>query len=110
MGTHLEGSLRTRVLEAVLGLGECTPSQVTAVVGRHIAASQAATAYRRVCKTERKRCPPGARTRKSPAEPLERGRRRLVAEALLRLCKEGKVRRLRPGLYAPPLPKLFNSA
>jgi hypothetical protein len=110
MSTSLTNSLRTRVLEAVLGLGECTLGQVTAVVGRHIAASQAATAYRRCRKAERRRCLPGAPTRKTPAEPLERGRRCLVTEALVRLCREGKVRRPRAGLYAPPLPRLFNSA
>jgi hypothetical protein len=101
-------SLAERVRLVVLDLPEATVGQVLARVARHIPASQAVTAGRRRVTHDHRR---GADGLRSPIYTLshlaERGRRTLVGEALKRLARSGKIRRVARGLYGPPLPKVL---
>lgn len=103
-------SLRSRVLAFVLAQGQVTNRQVLAGVGHTIPSPQAVAAGRVQLKYEAAK-PRGA---SNPANPIytvthlaETGRRQLVNHALRQLTKEGKLRRVRTGLYAPPLPKVY---
>jgi len=91
---------RSMVENAVLDVGRCTVDRVLAEVGKHIPASKAAVAGRR-----RQKVRVGCRI-----PSVDRGRRALVAEALCRLAKQGRIRRVHRGVYAPPLLKLFETA
>lgn len=87
-----------RCVAEVLRLGEASVSRVLARVGRHIDASPAANAGRRAQKSF---------PRLSAAD---RGRRRIVNIALCLAARRGYIRRVSPGVYAAPLPKLHEPA
>lgn len=101
--------LRRRVVDAVLSLGPCTPAEVIGRVGRHIPAAQAVVAGRAVVRRERKR---GKRrySTYTAAQLIALGVRDLVGENLRRALKQGKLRRLTLGVFAPPEPKLFQES
>lgn len=84
---------RRRVLEAVLRLGECTVAQVRAEVGRYISASEAALMRARAIRHRGRQ----------GGDP----RQLLVLTDLARLVRGGKLRRVWPGVYAPPLPTIY---
>jgi hypothetical protein len=101
-------SLRSRVLEAVLFLGECSIPQVLVKVAGSISASNAAQALHRRHRARRiankKR---GYKTwGQNTVDPLLSAKRSLVSEALRRLAKDGQLRHVRKGVYAPPLLKI----
>lgn len=101
-------SLRELVLGAVMRLGECRAVDVVADISAQIPAAQAATAGRKRRRSEAKYRRERRPRRRHTLESL--GRQRLVAESLWRLLQHGKIRRVRRGVYAPPLPKLFDQA
>lgn len=96
-------NLHQRVLAVVLSTEEVSISQVLATVGRYIDASHAYTAGRRL----RRNLPNTGSKRR---ELVDRGRRHIVSHALCRLRKLGKVRRVRRGVYGPPLPRIFKAS
>lgn len=114
MGKVDPNSLRSRCLAAVLGIGDCEISEVVARVGQHISAAKAAAAGRRQRRgavtyhsRERPAAKPTGRSPSNKKELQDSGRRRLVSEALMRLARQGKIRRLGHGRYAPPAPKVY---
>ena len=93
-------SLWGRVTEAVIALGECTPSQVLALVGRTIPAHKAAHLGRsEVSYTQ------GSK-RYTPADLIRLGKVRMVGQALINLAKGGRLGRVRRGVYTVPPLKL----
>jgi len=104
----MEETLRNRTLKAVLALGECSVNQVLRAVGRYVSAATAAAAGRRKRKEARKagekETPP---RRQRSLEVL--GRRQCVLHALRSLAQSGEIRRMRRGVYAPPLPRIYTS-
>lgn len=96
-------NLRQRVLAVVLSTEEVSISQVLAAVGRYIDSSHAHAAGRRL----RRNLP---NTGKKRWELADFGRRHLVSHALCKLRKLGKVRRVRRGVYGPPLPRIFKAS
>lgn len=102
-------TLRGLVLDAVLRLGECRAADVAAEVGAQIPAAQAATAGRKRRRNTAKYTKSERRSRRlHTLESL--GKIRLVSENLYRLLRCGKIRRVRRGMYAPNLPKLFGQS
>lgn len=88
-------SIYSLVDQAILSLGECTVSRVLARVGCHVPAAKANAAFRR-----RKRKSAAISTGKR-SNPLEIGKRQIVSEALSSLFRQGRIRRVRKGVYAP---------
>lgn len=95
-------SIHSLVDQAVLSLGECTVSRVLARVGCHVPAAKANAAFRR-----RRRAAISTGKRSSP---LEIGKRQIVSEALLKLFRQGRIRRVRKGVYAPKPLQLFQAS
>lgn len=97
-------SFRQRVLEAVLRLGTCSIDQVIAACGRYVSSSQAAACCRRSLRYER------TRKKKVSMRKENSGVRMVVNAVLVTLFKYGHIRRISRGVYAAPLPKLFQLA
>lgn len=101
-------TLKARVLAAVLETGECTVSQVLAKVGRWVSESQAMARARTRARLWMK-----INTRRAGGRPASvrpnpsTGRRDAVAHALRELVRQGKLRRVATGVYAPPAPKIY---
>lgn len=97
--------LYQRVEDMVNTLPEVSVTEAMGYLRRTIDASQAITAGRRVTKKN-------AKVRKVTLQTLdqlaERGRRHIIGSALSRLYKLGRIRKLRMGVYAALLPKIFN--
>ena len=104
-------SLRDRVVEAVLQLGQCTTNEVLAIVGRYISASQAVLAGRRRLKVQVKRheAKKSRLDTESPRSLVAIGRKRIVSEYLCRCVRKGRIRRVSNGIYAPVLPRISNT-
>jgi len=97
-------NLAALVLAECLHRGEVTAAQLQGIIGRHIPAAQAATAARRLIRHWRS-------TKPAHYKPLlDIGKRHLISNVLCHLRRQGKLRRLRRGVYAVPAPKLFRSA
>ena len=85
-------SFRKLIESAVNRLGECSTTQVLADVGANVSASNAATTARRdMADSVNGQC----------LDLVDRGRKRRVADVLGALFREGKIRRVGPGRYAP---------
>lgn len=105
MNGPIKGSLRQRVLAAVMG-GASTAAEVLRVVGRFITAPQAMLHHRIACKANENRT--SKWSRKGTGKKLGRerqGRKHLVTQYLARLAKAGKIARLSRGKYGPPQKK-----
>ena len=97
----LKMSLKARVLAAVESLGTATPSQVACMAAKHVTAAQAMRAWERMMVSYRKAHPLKGMKPQVPANPQRSGRNILIREALIRLTNEGKIRRIKRGVYAP---------
>ena len=104
----MTNSLAHSVLQIVLTHSETSISQTLAIVGKLIPANQAVIAGKR-CVLDQERRGKGlglAHPRYTPTRLAELGRRDLVRRTLKSLARTGHIRRLSPGVYAPPLLKL----
>ncbi len=114
MGHARKGSFRQAVLKAVLG-GASSTDEVYAQVARHISAACAVVACRQKDGSDARGAQRGSRwgspTPKSRTaqEAIAIGKRRIVCTYLVRLCSEGKIRRVGVGRYAPPMPKIHDA-
>lgn len=104
-------TLTERVRLVVLESPSSTIRQVLARVGRFIPATSAVRqGEKTVCHGHRR----GAEGLRSPIYTLahlaEIGRKQTVRYALKKLTRSGRVRRISPGVYGPPLPNLFEPA
>lgn len=113
-GYMFPGSLSKRCYDAVVKRGEVTISQVLGVVGRFISPSQALRQGKIYLRSHSKPAPSRKRRAVNPDSEIytisritEIGRRQVVNNALRHLTKKGSLRRTAPGVYAAPLPKLF---
>ena len=88
------------VLEAE---GEVTTSKALGALGRFISAARAATAGRR-CRRHSSKGSGGK------VALVDLGRRHLITSALCNLTNDGRLRRVRRGVYAPPPPRLLVTA
>ena len=112
MGKPLPDSIRSRCFQAVLTLGECDTDRVVSLVGRYVTAAMAANSERVIRNYEKGRpdrqpLRPTGRRPANRREATVRGRKRVVSLALGRLCRDGKIRRVGVGRYAPLLPKVY---
>jgi hypothetical protein len=103
-------SLRSRVEAAVLALGECRAAAVVARIGRTIPAAQAATAGRKKRRYTAKQHQGRTRPKQRKHDLVALGKSCLVVQTLVRLYKDGRIRRVKVGVYAPPLPRLYETA
>lgn len=106
MGKPKPNSFRGQVEAVVLRLGECTADQVLAEVASTIPASRAMNAYRWESKRDCRKTESRLHLRR---DPLLRGKRTLVRDALKDLVQLKRIRRISPGVFAPLLPKLFEA-
>ncbi len=96
-----EKSFSQRVVESVMSRGESTSTQVLADVGKYISAAQAAQiAHNRANR-------PSVKETGKRNFSLETAKKIRVSENLAKLYGAGKIRRVRPGVYAPLEPKIF---
>ncbi len=96
-----EKSFSQRVLESVMSRGESTSTQVLADVGRFISAARAAQmAHNRANR-------PSVKEMGIKNFSLETAKKIRISENLSKLYGRGKIRRVRPGVYAPLEPKIF---
>lgn len=113
---HIPNSLTQRCLRYVLANGQVTVAQVVAAVQKDIPAAQALSAGKRQLRADCNRPNrSGKAAKRNPNNPLytvefltQWGRRILVYRRLGDLVRNGSLRRVRPGVYAPPLPRLHN--
>jgi hypothetical protein len=99
-------SIYRLVLEAVLRLGRCSISQAVAEVAWAIPPVQAAAHGRRERRYNAKQVT-GAGVARRKMSLTELGKRVMVKDYLVKLCKRGEVRRVGRGVYAPPEPRLY---
>ncbi len=97
-------TITQRVLETVLRLGTCSIEQGIAAVGKYVSASLASAYWRKDRRYNTKRNKGGGK------RTDQRGIRIIVTNALYHLTHQGRIRRVDRGVYAAPLPKLFESA
>lgn len=104
--------LRDHVLAFVLSRPESSSSEVLAAVSRHINSSAAAARGTVSVASDRKYrgCGPDYRRYWTTSRISRRGRQKLVSDCLRHLCDGGKIRRVRPGVYAPPTLKIVSHA
>lgn len=93
-------SLPDQVLDLVYSLAECSTQQAVGYLHKSIDSSRAATAGRRIAVCEKWKEKPTIK------KLLERGVHTIIADTLRKLAKQGKIRRIRTGVYGPPLPKI----
>jgi len=95
-------SLSSRIVAAVEELGVATTFAVLAQVSKYLEASRCVIKARRAIRCDRKRYGPD---RGQPYPPISqlvaRGRLITVQESLKGLAQEGRIRRVRVGVYAP---------
>lgn len=112
MGYPINGSLRQRVLQAVLA-GASRTCEVYAKVASAISASKASTACKGIDRREKRAAAKGARRftgeKRTIQNAISRGKRYLICEALTKLAGEGKIRRIAVGVYGPPLPRVHRT-
>jgi hypothetical protein len=110
------GGFTGRCVAAVLRLGRASAAQVAAEVGAEIPASRAVTLGRaRVLRSSRDPRQSGSRRgRARPDSPTytvrrlaEIGRLAKVASALRGAYRRGHLKRLAPGVYGPPAPRIY---
>ena len=116
-GVPLANSIAGRVRQAVQELGVCTNKQVLAKVGETIPAARAIRSGRaearqllRLSKHKGAKPPTGGRPLKkhTTQELVQIGRRFRINVTLANLVKQGQIRRVKKGVYAPLLPKIYN--
>lgn len=103
-------SLHSRIEAIVLDTGECSLDHLVAVLGPTIPASEAVHLTRATRKYHQKeRAQKGHRYRgnHSVERLAEMGRRRKVMIAANSLIDTGRIRRVKLGVYGPPLPKIL---
>ncbi len=107
-------SMSQRCLQAVLAGGEMTVRQVLGVVGKHITSAHAVARAKAKLKSEGVlRRKDGSRRNEankiyqSNKYMVDWGKYIIVIHALKRLKDTGKLRRVRPGVYALPIAKLY---
>lgn len=117
MATNKGTNLRALVLSYVLDHNEVTIDQVVGALSRHLSAAKAAAAGRRRRKssclftsTRRKnqRRTNAVKKQRNNLEAI--GKRAIISEALSALYRLGRIRRVQRRVYAPPPPKLFETA
>ncbi len=92
----MKTSIRQRVLEFVTANGPASISNVLAAVGRYITAAAAKRAL-----DHQHRGYPRKSAFKRPIKcPEYVGKRAVVTDALVKLCKSGFIRRVSTGVYA----------
>ena len=105
-------SFTQKVLATVLQLGEANTRQVLAVISKDIPAARAAIVGRTRAALKIK----GGRLRRNPkalkdtAFLVDLGKYDIVHNALLFLVSRKRLRRIRKGIYGPPLPKLYKAS
>ena len=105
MGYPIKGSLRQAVLAAVLG-GASTTDEVVALVGHKVTPASAQRSGLQEWRASVKAHYPNTKL-PSQAKLIRRGRKKTVTSVLVRLVKDGLLRRVAAGVYGPPQPKLF---
>ena len=102
-------SLSQHVLAFVLAHSEpLTVAEIVGGIGHLIPAARASANGRRYVRYERKRRNVKAKTAGAPSL-IDYGRRDVVQSVLRHLVAANKVRRLRPGVYARPPPRVFRA-
>jgi hypothetical protein len=100
-------NLSKRLVQALLDHGECSTTRLIGFVGSSIPAAEAAAYARTQYKHDLKRHNIKAGGVHTAAWFVQNGRRVKVIAALKSLALRGKIRRVRRGVYGPPLPRLF---